>query len=150
MQILKDKLSIDSILDVGCGIGIIGICLSCIFPNSHIDMIDVNERAINLSNKNIFANKRSNVNALISDLYQNINDNYDLIISNPPIRAGKKVVQGIVIDGIKKIKDNGSLIVVIQKKQGAQSMMVLMQEVFGNVEVILKKNGYYVFRSIKK
>lgn len=77
-----------TVLDVGCGYGPIGIfiakSMSC-----NVDMVDINRRAIHLTSMNAKRNK-VNVNAFASDVYSNITHKYDIIISNPPIRAGKK------------------------------------------------------------
>ena len=74
---------------------------------------------------------------------------YDVIISNPPIRAGKKVVFEIVERAKEHLKLNGFIYVVIQKKQGADSMKKKMEEVYGNIEIIAREKGYYIFKSIK-
>ncbi len=138
-----------SILDIGCGIGVVGICLAKKYPASKVDMTDVNERAISLAKKNIHMNELANANSYYSFLYENIVANYDVIISNPPIRAGKTVVYGIIEQGYSHLNDTGQLIVVVQKKQGAESLMRKMDEVYQNVEILVKQDGYYVFKSIK-
>ena len=82
------------ILDVGCGYGLIGVSTSIIME-SYVDMIDVNIRAIHLSNINI-KNMKANALAFESNIYENIKDKYDVIITNPPIRAGKSVYMTIL------------------------------------------------------
>ena len=79
------------ILDVGCGYGVLGIILNKI-TGSYVDMIDVNRRAIHLSNRNIDENKCSNIKAFESNCYSNICSKYTCIVTNPPIRAGKNIV----------------------------------------------------------
>ena len=78
------------ILDVGCGYGPIGIIASKI-TGSNVVMCDVNRRALHLALRNV---KENNVDCKVieSDCYQNIHDTFDVIITNPPIRAGKKIV----------------------------------------------------------
>ena len=138
-----------SILDVGCGYGVIGVCLAKGYPDKEITMIDVNNRAIDLVNRNIKKNNLHNAIALISNLYEKINDNYDMIVSNPPIRAGKVIVHGVVEQGYNHLNPGGSIWVVIQKKQGAPSLKDKMEEVFGNVEIVNKESGYYIMKSVK-
>ncbi len=150
LQHMDFSISPTSILDVGCGIGIIGLSLASMFPKSQVDMIDINTRALALAKKNQEQNHLSNVHIYESNVYENVHQTYDLIITNPPIRAGKKVVHSIVIEGFHKLNNNGSLIMVIQKKQGALSMEELCKEVFNHVCVRFKKNGYFIFQSIKK
>ena len=143
---LSDK---KSLLDVGCGVGCIGVSIAKAYPNLEVTMIDVNERCIELTQKNISDNK-VNAKVLYSNLYENISETYDVIISNPPIRAGKKVVLGVVEEGYNYLNDNGEVYVVIQKKQGADSMKKRMEEVYGNVEIVDKDKGYFIFRSYKR
>ena len=138
-----------SVLDVGCGYGVIGISIASHFKDMKVTMVDVNDRAIELVNKNIYKNKCLNANCLKSSLYEKIDSSFDMIISNPPIRAGKNIVHGVVVDGYNHLNEGGSIWVVIQKKQGAPSMMAKMEEVFGNVEVVNKESGYFILKSVK-
>lgn len=137
------------ILDVGCGYGAIGLPLAKSNKTFEVDMVDVNLRAIELVKKNITYNIINNAVVFESNLYDNVNRKYDYIISNPPIRAGKDVVHGVVIGGYDHLNDGGEIIVVIQKKQGAPSMEKKMEEVFGNVSILNKENGYFILMSKK-
>lgn len=71
------------------------------------------------------------------------------MISNPPIRAGKKVVHQVIEEAYDHLNLSGTLTIVIQKKQGAPSAKAKMEEVFGNAEVVKKDKGYYILRSEK-
>ncbi|MDU5727437.1 MAG: methyltransferase, partial [Neisseria sp.] len=74
---------------------------------------------------------------------------FDYVISNPPIRAGKKVVHQVIEGAYDHLNLSGTLTIVIQKKQGAPSAKAKMEEVFGNAEVVKKDKGYYILRSEK-
>ena len=87
--VLNENLCGDG-LDLGCGYGVIGIVVNKLL-GLHMDMVDVNKRAIHLSKMNIKENACSEIDAFESDGYTNINKKYDFIITNPPIRVGKKV-----------------------------------------------------------
>ena len=134
------------ILDFGCGYGPIGIILKK-NTNSNIDMIDINERAINLAKKNAKING-VNVNIFSSDKYENVNKLYDYIISNPPIRVGKKVLYEILIGAKDHLKENGKLIFVINKEQGAKSCMKDMEKYY-KVNLINKNKGFFVIQCEK-
>lgn len=142
--------NVNSLLDVGCGVGVIGICIAKKYKHLFVDMVDVNENAISLTNENIKANNLSNCIAYISDVYEKVSKLYDVIISNPPIRAGKEIVHRIAGESINHLTQNGCFYAVVQKKQGAESFKKKLFEVFGNVEIINKSNGYFIFKSIKK
>lgn len=129
------------VLDFGCGYGPIGIYIAS-NTSSNVDMIDINDRALNLARKNADINK-VNVNIFESDIYSNITKKYDYIITNPPIRVGKKVLYEILIKAKDYLKENGHLIFVINKDQGAKSTMKDMAEYY-NVKLINKNKGFFI------
>lgn len=142
--------STKEVLDVGCGYGVVGLSIAKRFPNTSVTMIDINDRCVDLTKENIKLNNIKNAKVLLSNLYLNIDTTFDLIISNPPIRAGKEVVSNVIKDGYNRLNIGGKIIVVIQKKQGAPSLSRLMQDVFGNVDCISKEKGYFVLESERK
>lgn len=144
-----EDASPDRILDVGCGYGTMGLMVAKHYPESTIHMVDVNERALSLSEKNSKANNIHNTTIYKSDGLNEITEQFDAVITNPPIRAGKEVVHRILEDSAKVLDNNGALYVVIQKKQGMPSAKKKMEEVFGNVVVLKKDKGYYILKSVK-
>ena len=134
------------LLDVGCGYGVIGIILSSFF-HLNVDMIDVNKRAIHLTKMNIKENNVSDIRAFYSDAYENIDDKYDVIVTNPPIRAGKEVVYKILFGAKEHLVDGGALYFVINKDQGAKSAIKDLEKI-ANVEVIKKNKGFFVIKCI--
>ncbi len=139
--------AMDKVLDWGTGYGIIGLVASRLAREGQVEMIDINERAVGLAKKNIEANNIPNAQAYQSNGFDNVKGTFDLIVSNPPFRAGKKVVHGLVDDAPKYLALGGGLCVVVQRKQGAESLTKKMQEVFGNVEVLDRSGGYRVLLS---
>ena len=134
------------ILDVGCGYGFIGIVLSKV-TNSYVEMVDVNKRALHLTERNINENK-VNAKTYMSDAYKGVKDNYDVIITNPPIRAGKEKVLEILNGSVEHLNSGGELWFVIRKDQGAKSIVkVLNKELI--VENTEKSKGFYIFRAKK-
>ena len=138
----------ETVLDVGCGYGPLGLSLAKAY-GVQVTMVDINNRALDLARKNAERNK---VEATIfqSNIYEQVKGKFDHVISNPPIRAGKQVVHEI----IEKSKDflgiGGDLTIVIQKKQGAPSAKSKMEDVFGNCEIVKKDKGYYILRSVNE
>ncbi|MGK0552582.1 class I SAM-dependent methyltransferase [Enterococcus faecalis] len=138
------------LLDVGCGYGPIGLALASA-SNRFVEMIDVNQRAVALAKTNAELNQITNVDVHSSNIYETVHETtYAAIVSNPPIRAGKKVVHEILGGAYPLLTVGGTLTVVIQKKQGAPSAEKKMQAVFGNVEIVTKDKGYYILRSVKE
>ena len=138
----------ETVLDVGCGYGPLGLSLAKAY-GVQATMVDINNRALDLARQNAERNK---VEATIfqSNIYEQVKGKFDHVISNPPIRAGKQVVHEI----IEKSKDflgiGGDLTIVIQKKQGAPSAKSKMEDVFGNCEIVKKDKGYYILRSVNQ
>ena len=149
-QVLLSSLSFqqgETVLDVGCGYGPLGLSLVKA-QGIHATMVDVNTRALDLAQKNADLNQ---VEAKIfqSNVYDQVEGSFDHIISNPPIRAGKKVVHEVLSGSFDHLNPGGDLTIVIQKKQGAPSAKAKMEEVFGNCEILKKDKGYYILRSEK-
>ena len=139
-----------NVADVGCGYGPIGLMIAKVSPHHQITMVDVNKRALELARKNKKANQIDNVTIKESDGLSQLEDSsYDFVLTNPPIRAGKDVVHRIFEEAYQKLKSQGELYVVIQKKQGMASAKKKMEEIFNNVEVVNKNKGYYILKSLK-
>ena len=132
-----------SILDVGCGYGPIGIIASRLTGNK-VTMCDVNKRALHLAKMNAKENK---IDALIieSDCYSNVSGKYNTIITNPPIRAGKKIVYDILFNAKEYLIPDGTLFLVIHKDQGAKSLIKDLEDAY-NVQVLEKNKGFFVIK----
>lgn len=139
-----------SVLDVGCGYGPIGLTAAVLAPAGHVTMVDINQRAVELARENARSNGISNVTVMESDVLQAVEgQTFDVVLTNPPIRAGKAVVHAIFEQAYEHLREGGSLWVVIQKKQGAPSAMSKMESLFAKVEEIGKDKGYRIFRAEK-
>ena len=138
----------ETVLDVGCGYGPLGLSLAKAY-GVQATMVDINNRALDLARQNAERNK---VEATIfqSNIYEQVKGNFEHVISNPPIRAGKQVVHEIIEKSKDFLEAGGDLTIVIQKKQGAPSAKSKMEEVFGNCEIVKKDKGYYILRSVKE
>ena len=112
-------------------------------------MIDVNERALELAKRNLVHNNITNANVFLSYAFQNVTKMYDLIVTNPPIRAGKKVVHEIFEGAFDHLNDKGELWVVIRKAQGAPSALEKIKTLFGKVNIVNRDKGYYIIQAIK-
>lgn len=138
------------VLDVGCGYGPIGFSAAFIASQGKVTMVDVNERAVELARENAVLNHLSNVEVMQSDLFEKLSGrNFTVVLTNPPIRAGKDVVHKIFEEAKKHLVPGGELWVVIQKKQGAPSAFVKLEQLFDSVEEVMKDKGYRIFRAVK-
>ncbi len=135
-----DKIN-GNVLDFGCGYGPIGIYVA-LKTKSKVDMIDINLRSLDLSKRNASLNN-ADVNIFESDIYKNVTKKYNYIISNPPIRVGKKILYEILFGAKEHLKNNGELWIVINKNQGAKSVVRDLEKEY-DVKVVNKNKGFYI------
>jgi len=132
------------VLDMGCGYGALGVSLAKANPGCRVTMADINERAVSLAAQNA---KRNGVVAetLLSDGFERLAGcKYDLIATNPPIRAGKPVIYRLFADGAKAIHENGAMVIVIRKQQGAPSAKTYLETLFRRVNIMDRSGGFWV------
>lgn len=141
---LLEALPVDikgDILDFGCGYGPIGIYLKKTYE-CNVDMIDINERSLDLAKRNAELNGVE-VNIFKSDIYENVSKKYDYIITNPPIRVGKTILYKILFEAKKHLNIGGKLYLVINKDQGAKSLMKDLEKDY-KVRLIDKNKGFFI------
>lgn len=137
------------VLDFGCGLGVISIVLKTIFPNINIDACDINGTAVQLTKENSKLNNTAINNVIKSDIYENIDKNYDYIVTNPPIKVGKQILFKIMTDSFSHLKNGGEIILVIRKSHGQESLKKHLELIFGNAEILKRDKGYYIMKSVK-
>ena len=135
------------ILDLGCGYGFIGIVLAKKL-DSLVTLVDVNKRALHLAKENTKVNKVE-ANIIESNIYDNVSDTFDIIVTNPPIRAGKKVVESMLLGASSYLQSDGELWCVIRKDQGAKSMVKVLNDNY-KTSIIAKSKGFYAIKAEKK
>lgn len=137
-----------AVLDLGCGYGVVGIVIKTLFPSCRVTCVDINPRAVELAEIN---SRRNNTDCriFVSDGFSGINDQFDAVITNPPIRAGKKVIYKMFDDAYASLNENGLFLAVIRRQQGAESALRKLKETFGNCTVAAKDKGYWVLKSLK-
>ena len=139
------------ILDLGCGYGTIGLTIALSNKEARVDLADINTRALALCEKNAKELGLSqNVTVLQSDIYQNIEGPYDSIVVNPPIRAGKRVTYAMYEGAKQRLIDGGSLYIVIRKAQGGPSARDYIESLFGNITLLKRDKGYYIYQAKKE
>ena len=129
------------ILDVGCGIGFLGISLNKIM-GARADMIDINNRALHLTKMNLKENKAEG-NVFVSNIYENVKEVYDVIITNPPIRAGKKVYLTIINESFNHLTKDRELWFVMRTNHGVKTVVKNLKNL-ADVKVLEKNCGFYV------
>ena len=144
---LPDTLS-GRVLDMGCGWGAMTVMTLARFPKAQVTMADVNERALSLAVSNV-AKNHMEATAILSDGFEKIEGEFDAVITNPPIRAGKAVIYKMFEDAKAHLVFGGALYLVIRKQQGAPSALKFLKELYGKAEVIERDGGYWIIECVK-
>ncbi len=135
------------VLDLGCGYGPIGIAAATMVSAGMVFMVDVNERACELAARNARLNGIANAEVRCGDGFAPVAGvAFDVILCNPPIRAGKAVVHRLIEQARDHLRPGGRLVMVAQTKQGAKSLLAKMAEVFPRAREIAKAGGYRVMQ----
>lgn len=149
-KLLAKKMIIgknDRILDLGCGIGFLGVIASKLTANK-VTLADINERACEVARLN--SKDISNVEVLQGDMFEPVKtERFDVILLNPPQTAGKEVCFKMIKESIQHLTKGGSLQIVARHNKGGETLSKKMLEVFGNVKDIAKGRGYRVYVSTK-
>ena len=150
LKVITRLINTGKVLDIGCGYGVIGLTLASLIPDIQVVCSDINLRAVELTKKNARALELSErVTSLQSNLYENIEGKFDTVVSNPPIRAGKKVLDEIYTGAYRKLNTGGHLYLVVRRKQGAESTVRRLKEIFAHVDVLNKDKGYWIISATK-
>lgn len=137
-----------NILDFGCGYGAIGVVLQNKFTNCKVISSDINNRAVELASLNYQKNGMEN-KAIVSDGFEHIDQKFDWIFLNPPIRTGKANIYHMFDEAYNHLNESGKFMIVIQKKQGALSAIKKLETLFSTVEIVGKDRGYWIIKSVK-
>lgn len=147
LKTLLNENKVKNILDVGCGYGTLGITLMYFKMAQSCDMVDINNTAINCTTSNIKKYNLENTNCFYSDGFTNVKNKYDMIVINPPIRAGKKTIYKMFNDSKDHLNKEGSLYIVIKKDLGGPSAIKELEKIYNKVEIINKDKGYLIIKS---
>lgn len=138
-------------LDLGCGYGVIGITAALINSRLEVTMTDVNSRAVALAAENAVRNNAMNISARLGSFYEPVeNVKFETIVTNPPISAGiARVVEPIIVNAPAHLKIGGSLQLVVQSNKGGRTIATLIEDAFGEVQILARGSGYRVLKGVK-
>lgn len=139
-----------SLLDLGCGYGAVGVVAAALNPHLRVFMVDINKRAIRLARVNAQRNGTTNVEFRSGFLYEPVNEmQFDVILSNPPMSAGMRIVLRIIDQAPLHLVGNGIFEIVVRSKIGGKRFANVMEKTFGNVETLARRSGYRILMSKK-
>ncbi|MFT4308635.1 MAG: class I SAM-dependent methyltransferase [Candidatus Woesearchaeota archaeon] len=141
-----DLKEASTLLDLGCGTGVVGIALARRFGVS-VTFADVNERAVRVARANAAANGVTG-SFLVSDGFSAITGSFDAIVLNPPQSAGRAVCESLITGAKDHLVRRGRLFVVARHNKGGRSLSAYMESVYGSFEVLARKSGYRLYVSV--
>lgn len=137
----------DKLLDLGCGYGVVGIYAAKLIGDQNIVMSDNDNKCIELSRLNAKMNSVDGVSTVLSDGFNSITDNnFTLILSNPPYHTDFSVPKRFIEKGFNRLKIGGKMYMVTKRKDWYKNKLIA---IFGGVKVI-EVDDYYVFCSEKR
>jgi 16S rRNA (guanine1207-N2)-methyltransferase len=136
-----------TILDLGCGYGMIGLALAVAVPEARVWGVDVNERAVLLANENAAA-------LGVADRFTAVTPDgvpadlaFDEIWSNPPIRIGKQALHDLLSTWLPRLAPDGRAVMVVGKNLGADSLQRWLGEQGHPTERLASAKGFRVLES---
>ena len=139
-----------ALLDLGCGWGVLSAFAAARFPRSRVFAVDLNPRAAQLAAHNFSRNELANATSWSGDgLDAARRDCFDVVLCNPPVRAGNAVIGKLFEDARAGLREGGELWIVLRTAQGAKSWQKKLAATWGNCETVALDQGYRVLRSRK-
>ncbi len=137
------------VLDFGCGAGVIGCVLKQTYPDIDIELCDINAYALLSTQETLLANGLEG-KVFASDIYSNISDNYQAIVSNPPFHSGLDTnytaAETLLGQAPEHLSANGELLIVANSFLKYQP---ILENAFGHYEVLNKTSKFTIYHSRK-
>ncbi|MCS6862834.1 MAG: class I SAM-dependent methyltransferase [Abditibacteriales bacterium] len=138
------------VVDLGCGYGAIGIAAAQLVPQGFVILTDINARAAQLAQENLRRHQILNAAVVQADGLSPFRQGvFDVVVCNPPLRAGNATVYRLINESRERLKPQGQLWLVAQTKQGAKTLLRRVTEIFGWAEERALKGGYRVIRAVR-
>ncbi len=148
------KGDFNSISDLGCGNGVLGLKAAQLFPEADVYFVDDSAMAVSSSKQNWLENgfPESQGYFIWDDCLTNLPKGIelDLIVCNPPFHQGEAITDHIAwqmfVDAVRKLKHGGVLHVVGNRHLNYH---IKLKRLFGNCEQIASNGKFVVLQSIK-
>ncbi len=136
------------LLDLGCGYGPLGLVLASRAPAARVWAVDVNQRAIELCERNAGAARLANVRCVAvgesgPDTAQ-LPGQYDLIWSNPPIRIGKPALHAMLAGWLGRLAPGAAAYLVVQRHLGSDSLQRWLEQSGWSATRFAARAGYRI------
>ncbi len=133
------------VLDWGAGYGPLGLVAASISPTSRVTLVELNERAAELAAANARTLGLANVEVITGPAPEALGErDFDAIISNPPLRAGRQAVEAVIAYAAQHLRPGGELWLVIPTNKGAKTFLQHMTQLFPRTATKAISGGYRV------
>lgn len=130
---IKDS-GFNSVLDIGTGSGAIAVSIAK-YTDTDVTAVDISGDALDIAKKNSDRH-RANVKFVKSDLFDNVEGKFDVIVSNPPY------IETEVIDSLEpQVKDFEPITALDGGKDG----LFFYEKIVQNCHKYLHTGGYLMF-----
>ena len=138
-----------SILDLGCGYGAMGLAIAKAYPDSTVHLVDKDFVAVEYVSKNIKLNGLKNCKAYLSNAFSAVGETkFDNIVANLPANAGNEMLYIIMSDSFKHLNRGGQLVVVTIA--GLKEYIKRnFKAIFGNYKKIKQGRDHTVARAVR-
>lgn len=147
-QLLLETLDLencDAVCDLGCGWGPLAAFVAASWPEKNVYAVDVNPRAVQLSRWNFELNNLGNTTVWCGDGLAAVAPAvFDAVVTNPPIRAGNRVLERFFEESVRVLRPGGVLWAVIRTAQGAKTWQKRLAAQFGSCETRAIDHGYRI------
>ena len=132
-----------ALLDLGCGYGALAVTMAARAPDAEVWAIDVNRRAVALTDENARTNGFDNVKAVLADEVPE-GVRFATIWSNPPIRIGKPALHDLLRAWLPRLDDGGEAVLVVHKHLGSDSLAAWLTQEGWAVDRLKSRMGYRI------
>jgi 16S rRNA (guanine1207-N2)-methyltransferase len=138
----------NTVLDLGTGVGLLGLSVAGLLTRGEVWMVDSDIRAVRLAQQNIELNQIKNAHVVLGDITEDLPEHlrFDLVLSNPPTHSGKEVLARFVDESFRVLRPGGSLYLVVNRLLSVRDMMA---RTFGEAEQVQRHKGFIVLQAQK-
>lgn len=136
-----------TVLDLGCGYGVIGLAVAVAVPAAQVTAVDVNRRALVLAAENAGRlGVADRFRALLPEEVE-AEASYDEIWSNPPIRIGKEALHELLLQWLPRLRPGGRMVMVVGRNLGADSLARWLSDQGWPTEKVASAKGFRVLQT---
>lgn len=155
-----------SVLDMCTGSGCIAISIALFGKPSKVAASDISEKALEVARENAKSLKAGEISFIQGDMFENVTDKFDIIVSNPPYIETREIdelmpevrdyIPRLALDGdidglkfyriiskeaVKKLNKNGRIFYEIGYNQSRAVASILLENGFTDVKIMKDYSG---------